>query len=77
MKCYLFIFIFDEYKMNIVYFQLGSNLGDREYLLKEAILLISDKIGLVIKYSKVYESSPWRVDGQSNYLNQVIKGTPI
>ena len=59
--------------MNIVYLQLGSNLGDRKHLLKEAILLIRDRIGVVIEHSKVYESAPWRVDGQPNYLNQVVK----
>ena len=59
--------------MNIVYLQLGSNIGDREKLLESAILQIKEKIGKVINFSKVYQSSPWRVDGQSDYLNQVIQ----
>lgn len=59
--------------MNIVYLQLGSNIGDREWLLESAILEIKEKIGKIIKLSKIYESSPWRVDGQSNYLNQLIE----
>ena len=58
--------------MNKVFFQLGSNLGNREQLLMEAISLISKEIGEVIISSPIYESSPWRVDGQDNYLNQVI-----
>jgi len=59
--------------MNKVFFQLGSNLGNREQLLTEAISLISEEIGEVIISSPIYESSPWRVDGQDNYLNQVIQ----
>ena len=59
--------------MNIVYLQLGSNIGDREQQLESAISEIKEKVGDIIKTSKVYESSPWRVDGQSNYLNQVLK----
>jgi len=59
--------------MNIVYLQLGSNLGDRERFLSKARSIIEIEVGDVITSSKVYESSPWRVDGQSNYLNQVLK----
>ena len=56
--------------MNIVYLQLGSNIGDREQQLESAISEIKEKVGDITNSSKVYESSPWRVDGQSNYLNQ-------
>ena len=59
--------------MNIVYLQLGSNIGDREYMLEATISKIKEKIGNITHSSKVYESSPWRVDGQSNYLNQVLE----
>ena len=59
--------------MNIVYLQLGSNLGDRELLLQNAIVSIEEIIGEVVKKSKVYESTPWRVEGQENYLNQILK----
>ncbi len=59
--------------MNIVFLQLGSNLGEREVLLQDAITAIEDKVGFVIEKSKVYESTPWRVEGQENYLNQILK----
>lgn len=59
--------------MNIVYLQLGSNIGNREQQLESAIYEIKERVGHVTNYSKVYESSPWRVDGQSNYLNQVLQ----
>jgi len=59
--------------MNQVFLQLGSNLGDREQLLFSATTLIADKIGVVLCRSKLYESTPWRVEGQENYLNQIVK----
>jgi len=59
--------------MNIVFLQLGSNLGDRELLLKDAITAIENRVGNVVELSKVYESAPWRVEGQENYLNQILK----
>jgi len=59
--------------MNIVFLQLGSNLGDRELLLKDAITAIKNRVGDIVEFSKVYESAPWRVEGQGNYLNQILK----
>ena len=53
--------------------QLGSNLGDRELLLKDAITAIKNRVGDIVEFSKVYESAPWRVEGQENYLNQILK----
>ena len=59
--------------MNIVFLQLGSNLGNREMLLQDAIVAIEERVGLVLERSKVYESTAWRVEGQENYLNQILK----
>ena len=59
--------------MNKVFLQLGSNLGEREQLISSALTNISSQIGTIITQSKIYESTPWRVDGQENYLNQVIE----
>ena len=59
--------------MNIVFLQLGSNLGDRELLLKDSIIAIENRVGDVVEFSKVYESAAWRVEGQENYLNQILK----
>tara|TARA_B100000214_G_scaffold358976_1_gene319963 strand:+ start:2367 stop:2852 length:486 start_codon:yes stop_codon:yes gene_type:complete len=59
--------------MNNVFLQLGSNMGNRIELLSKAEEKIHNDVGRIIKKSKIYESTPWKVDGQSNYLNQVIK----
>ncbi len=59
--------------MNTLYLQLGSNLGQREELIDNAVKKISQFIGKVTIRSQIYESTPWRVDGQANYLNQIIQ----
>ena len=59
--------------MNIVFLQLGSNLGNRELLLQDAVLAIEDRVGPVVEKSRIYESTPWRVEGQENYLNLIVK----
>ena len=60
-------------KMNVVYLQLGSNLGEREQIISEAVQEISEHVGKVNVRSQIYESTPWRVEGQENYLNQIIE----
>tara|TARA_B100000427_G_scaffold39183_1_gene28277 strand:+ start:1240 stop:1728 length:489 start_codon:yes stop_codon:yes gene_type:complete len=59
--------------MNTLYLQLGSNLGEREQFIDNAVQQISQLIGKVNIRSQIYESTPWRVDGQANYLNQIIQ----
>jgi len=56
--------------MNI-YLSIGSNLGDREKNLFEAFERIK-KIGYA-KSSHIYESEPWGIKDQGNFLNAAIK----
>ena len=58
--------------MNEVYLQLGSNIGDRFNNIDQSIKIIAERIGNVIEKSLVYESAPWGVENQRNFLNQVI-----
>ena len=58
--------------MNEVYLQLGSNIGDRLDNLNQSIKIITERIGNVLEKSSVYESTPWGVENQRNFLNQVI-----
>ena len=61
--------------MNIVFLQLGSNIGDRKMFLQKAIKNINMKLGTVVNFSKIYESEAWGVKNQNNYLNQILKIT--
>ena len=55
-----------------VYLLLGSNLGDRQTYLKEAIAHIESEISSVVKASAIYETQSWGKTDSPNYLNQVI-----
>lgn len=58
--------------MNEVYLQLGSNIENRLDNLDQSIKIITERIGNVLEKSSVYESTPWGVENQRNFLNQVI-----
>jgi len=60
------------YNMNDVYLLLGSNLGDRQYFLQQAIQYIENEIAPVVKISSVYETQSWGKTDAPDYLNQVI-----
>lgn len=55
-----------------VYLGLGSNLGDREGNLREAVKLLSERLRIG-QVSSVYETEPVGDDGQPRYLNQVCQ----
>ena len=48
-------------------------MGEREEYLQNASELLATEIGVIQKESKIYESVPWGVENQSNYLNQVLE----
>ena len=51
---------------------LGSNLGERAQVLKNAADIIDKKIGEVKIYSSIYETLAWGNEEQPAFLNQVI-----
>ncbi|HWZ03230.1 MAG TPA: 2-amino-4-hydroxy-6-hydroxymethyldihydropteridine diphosphokinase [Mucilaginibacter sp.] len=58
--------------MHEVFLLLGSNLGDRQLFLKQAIEYIKTEIAPVIKISSVYETQSWGKTDAPDYLNQVV-----
>ena len=58
--------------LQMVYLLLGSNLGNRKEILDKAINLLSQKVGVVILQSKDYETAPWGVTNQPDFLNLVV-----
>jgi 2-amino-4-hydroxy-6-hydroxymethyldihydropteridine diphosphokinase len=58
--------------MNSVYLSLGSNLGNRMKYLNDALRLIEEKIGKIVKRSSVYETEPWGIKDQSMFLNMAV-----
>lgn len=58
--------------LQTVYLLLGSNLGNRKEILDKAIELLSQKVGIIISQSKDYETKPWGVTNQPDFLNLAI-----
>lgn len=52
---------------------LGSNLGDREVMLQAAIDALRPFI-TITRVSPVYETAPWGVASQPNFLNMAVTG---
>ena len=48
-------------------------MSSTKLLFFKALVLIKKKVGLVIDISKIYESTAWGVEKQTDYLNQIIK----
>jgi 2-amino-4-hydroxy-6-hydroxymethyldihydropteridine diphosphokinase len=49
----------------------GSNLGEREKELDDALQRLSTVIGQADRISSTYETSSWGLEGQPDYLNRV------
>jgi len=55
-----------------VFLLLGSNLGDRQLYLNQAIEYVSNDIAPIEKISSVYETASWGKTDLPDYLNLVI-----
>ncbi len=59
--------------MTELYLSLGSNLGDRENMLRRAFALIGEGIGEVQRVSSFIETEPWGFRSPHPFLNAVCK----
>ncbi|MFB6454878.1 2-amino-4-hydroxy-6-hydroxymethyldihydropteridine diphosphokinase [Chitinophaga sp. Hz27] len=58
--------------MNTAILLIGGNLGDPEINLAKAVQLINEQAGQVVKQSALYQTAPWGVVDQPDYLNQAL-----
>ncbi len=58
--------------MHQVYLGLGSNIGDRRQCIADAIRLISERVGTILRQSSLIETEPWGFNSESRFLNGVI-----
>jgi 2-amino-4-hydroxy-6-hydroxymethyldihydropteridine diphosphokinase len=58
--------------MALVYLSLGSNTGNRQAFLTQALTHIEDRIGTIMKKSSLYETGSWGFVSE-NFLNQVVE----
>lgn len=55
-----------------VYIGLGTNLGDKEMNLRNAISLIKKRMGEVLSSSAFYSTAPWGFTSDHSFLNAVV-----
>lgn len=61
-----------------VYLSLGTNLGDKAANIREAVRLIGERVGCVVKESSVIETEPWGFDSDHSFLNACVEvETPL
>ncbi|MBV5284236.1 MAG: 2-amino-4-hydroxy-6-hydroxymethyldihydropteridine diphosphokinase [Paludibacter sp.] len=58
--------------MALVYLGLGTNLGEKERNLNDAIIFLSQEVGFVIRSSTFYTSKPWGFESDNDFLNAVV-----
>lgn len=56
----------------IAHLSLGSNIGNRELHLKEAIKRINSSFIQIEKTSRIYETPPWGFEAEQHFLNMCI-----
>ena len=52
-----------------VYLGLGTNLGDKEQNLRDAVQKIEEQIGKVVSLSAFYITAPWGFTSENSFLN--------
>ena len=58
--------------MAIVYLSLGSNLGNRRRIVKDAIQMIGQKVGPVLRQSSLIETDPWGFESPNKFINACV-----
>ena len=55
-----------------IYLGLGSNMGDRQAMLEQAIVLLSETVGVLKARSSFIETTPWGFHSDNLFLNAVV-----
>jgi len=58
--------------MSLVYLGLGSNLGNKEKNLNNAVMGLSMDVGSIVSLSAFYTSEPWGFNSGNVFLNAVV-----
>lgn len=58
--------------MATAYLSIGSNMGQRHRLIEEAIALLSQIVGKIVKQSSVIETEPWGFNSDNSFLNAAV-----
>ncbi len=55
-----------------VYFSIGSNIGNRKRLVRDAITLLNERVGEVERQSSLYETEPWGFCSPNKFINACV-----
>lgn len=58
--------------LHTVYLSLGSNIGDRRRTIDDAIDMIGDTVGTVVRRSSLVETEPWGFRSPNMFLNVAV-----
>ena len=58
--------------MHTVYLGLGTNLGDRRRNMTEAIRLLDERVGTVVRTSTFHETKPWGFSSDNMFINAAV-----
>ena len=58
--------------LHTVYLSLGSNLGDKERNIVQAIVKINEKIGAVVRQSSLLITEPWGFESEHHFVNCAV-----
>lgn len=59
--------------MESAFLLLGSNMGNSNQILQEALRKLELKCGTILSHSKMYSSEPWGFEAQCSFLNMAIE----
>ena len=59
--------------MQTVFLGIGTNLGNRENNLREALIKIEEYLGKIIVVSSVWETAPWGFMAEAEFLNMAVE----
>lgn len=54
---------------HVLYLGLGSNLGNKKSLLQQALSLLEERLGKVVRVSDFLETEPWGFQSSNTFLN--------
>lgn len=58
--------------MALVYLGIGTNLGDRETNLNQAMVFLRERVGEIYNVSSFYTSKPWNFSSGNDFSNAVL-----
>lgn len=63
------LIIMTDENNHIVYFSIGSNIGNRKRLVREAVALLDERVGKVLRQSSLLETEPWGFESPNKFIN--------